>query len=106
VSRPKFQYIRNGAILEACRELPCQHCGAQDGTVVSAHSNQSKHGKGRGIKASDIYVAALCARCHSSLDQGYHLDKQQKVDMWDKAHAKTVTALKTMGKWSIKGDDQ
>jgi hypothetical protein len=57
----KFRYVRSKKLLEACREIPCQLCGAQDGTVVAAHSNQAKHGKGRGIKASDEFVAALLA---------------------------------------------
>ena len=37
---------RNKKLLEVVREAPCMHCGAQDGTVVAAHSNQLKDGKG------------------------------------------------------------
>jgi len=46
------------------------NCGAQDGTVVAAHSNSLADGKGKGIKASDFKIAALCFRCHHELDQG------------------------------------
>ena len=67
---PKTKYLRDKKRLQACRSLPCQHCGAEDGTVVAAHSNEGIHGKGRGIKASDEFVAALCFTCHANLDQG------------------------------------
>jgi hypothetical protein len=96
---PKFVYTRSKPLLEACRALPCQHCGAQNGTVVAAHSNQAIHGKGKSVKSSDQFVASLCARCHSSLDQGYHLDKAQKVAMWNQSHAKTVAELVSRGLW-------
>ena len=42
---PKQAYVRSKALLEACREIPCQHCHRDDGTVVAAHSNQARHGK-------------------------------------------------------------
>lgn len=84
---------RNKRLLEAVRELPCQHCGASDGTVVAAHSNQLRDGKGRGIKAHDYRIAALCYRCHSDLDQGSTMSKQERVDMWEEAHRKTLGLL-------------
>ena len=84
---------RNKKLLEACRELPCQHCGAQDGTVVAAHSNQLRDGKGRGLKAHDYRVASLCYTCHMELDQGANLSKQERIDMWEEAHRKTIGLL-------------
>mgnify|MGYP003353935617 FL=1 len=60
---------RNKALLEAVRESPCQICGAEDGTVVAAHSNQLRDGKGKAIKAHDFRIAALCYRCHHEIDQ-------------------------------------
>ena len=89
---PKTKYLRDKKRLEACRSLPCQHCGAEDGTVVAAHSNESIHGKGRGIKASDEFVAALCFTCHANLDQG-KMRKEEKLQMWSNAHAKTIEKL-------------
>ena len=59
---PKLLKLANG--------MPCQSCGCQDGTVVMAHSNSAIHGKAKGMKAHDCYVAALCHRCHSWLDSG------------------------------------
>jgi len=81
---------RNKKLLELIRVIPCQHCGLQDGTVVAAHSNQLKDGKGRGIKAHDYRVAALCYRCHSELDQGNKLTKEERVQMWEEAHRNTI----------------
>ena len=78
--------------------LPCQVCGLE-GSTQAAHSNQAKHGKGRGIKASDEYTAALCFRHHFLLDQGQSLTKEERVDMWDKAHQKTIEALLDRGLW-------
>jgi len=84
---------RNKKILEACRELPCQHCGAEDGTIVAAHSNQLRDGKGRGIKAHDYRVAALCFRCHADIDQGSILSKTERMEIWEEAHRKTIGQL-------------
>jgi predicted GNAT superfamily acetyltransferase len=84
---------RNQKLLEACRQLPCQLCEAEDGTVVAAHSNQLLDGKGKGIKASDFRVAALCFHCHMDLDQGNKLTKEQRREFWEMAHRKTIGEL-------------
>jgi hypothetical protein len=60
---------------------------------VAAHSNQLRDGKGRGIKANDYRVAALCYRCHMELDQGKDLSKLERVEMWEEAHRKTIGLL-------------
>lgn len=81
---------RNKKLLEAVREAPCMNCGAQDGTVVAAHSNQLRDGKGRGIKAQDYRIAALCYRCHTEVDQGSKLSKEERLNLWEEAHRKTI----------------
>mgnify|MGYP000977411745 CR=1 FL=1 len=96
---PKHQYIRSKALLEACRELPCQHSGVQDGTVCAAHSNWAAHGKGKGIKADDNRVAALSARVHAMLDQGSDLTRAERQALWWDAHVKTVKELLRRGLW-------
>lgn len=96
---PKFVYYRSDALLKACREIPCQACGIQDGTVVAAHSNQIRHGKCRGKKASDQFVASLCFTCHSGLDQGCKMSREERNLMWYLAHLKTVTSLTKAGLW-------
>lgn len=81
---------RNKKLLEIVRESPCQLCGAEDGTVVAAHSNQLRDGKGRAIKSHDFRVAALCFRCHAEIDQGSKMSKEDRVDIWEIAHRKTI----------------
>ena len=84
---------RNQKLLEIVRKSPCQHCGNQDGTVVAAHSNQLRDGKGRGIKAHDFRIAALCYGCHMELDQGNKLSRQERVNLWEEAHRNTISWL-------------
>jgi Fe-S oxidoreductase len=60
---------------------------------VAAHSNQLRDGKGRGIKAHDYRVAALCYSCHMNIDQGKSLDKEERVEIWEEAHRKTIAWL-------------
>lgn len=84
---------RNKKLLESIRVLPCQHCGIDNGTIVAAHSNQLRDGKGRGLKAHDYRIAALCFSCHSELDQGQKLSKSERIEMWEEAHRKTLGEL-------------
>ena len=93
---------RNKKLLEIVRESPCQHCGIQDGTIVAAHSNQLRDGKGRGLKCSDAMIAALCYRCHSDIDQGRSLSKDQRVEMFESAHRATIGWLFENGHIEIK----
>ena len=84
---------RSQRLLEIIRHSPCQNCGSQNGTVCAAHSNQLRDGKGRSLKAHDFRVAALCFRCHSNLDQGYQMDKEERRELWEEAHRKTIAWL-------------
>jgi hypothetical protein len=61
--------------------------------VVAAHSNQLRDGKGRSLKAHDYRIAALCYRCHSQVDQGYQMSKEEKREIWEEAHRKTIAWL-------------
>jgi hypothetical protein len=81
---------RNKKLLEYARKLPCQHCGIDDGTIVAAHSNQLRDGKGRGLKASDYRIASLCYTCHTEIDQGKRLNKAERVQMFEDAHRSTI----------------
>lgn len=61
---------RNKKLTDSARNESCVSCGADDGTIVWAHSNRQKHGKGMGCKAHDLFGAYLCYQCHASLDAG------------------------------------
>ena len=84
---------RNQRLLEIVRNSPCQNCGTQNGTICAAHSNQLRDGKGRSLKAHDFRVGALCFRCHSNLDQGYQMSKEERRELWEEAHRKTIAWL-------------
>jgi hypothetical protein len=90
--RAKFKYWRSKQHLKNVASLPCQHCGLE-GKTQAAHSNMAQHGKGRGIKASDEFVAALCFACHHDLDAGYGLSKEEKQAMWWNAFRNTWLEL-------------
>ena len=84
---------RNKKLTEVVRQFPCQHCGIRDGTIVAAHSNQLRDGKGKGIKAHDFRIAALCYRCHADLDQGSQMSKDERREVWEEAHRRTIGEL-------------
>lgn len=92
---------RNQKLLETVRKSPCQNCGSQDGTVCAAHSNQARDGKGKGIKAHDYRIAALCHRCHHELDQGIRMSRQERIELWEEAHRRTVGWLFENGYLSL-----
>ena len=96
----KFAYVRSRPLLDAIKALPCQHCGAA-GPSDPAHSNQAAHGKGKGIKASDIYAAALCRHDHNEIDQGSRLTQDERVALWTAAWRKTVRELLRRGTWPL-----
>lgn len=88
---------RNRKLLDLAHGQPCMHCGAEDGTVVAAHSNASEHGKGLGIKAHDGMIAFLCHRCHFELDQGNTLERAAKRELFMRALARTYMRLWDLG---------
>ena len=93
---------RSPKYLAAARDQPCARCGAQDGTVVAAHSNRQQHGKGMGIKAHDIFVADLCRRCHDWYDgRGSVTESSDERQIeWQQAHE--VTLLNRLKRGIIK----
>lgn len=81
---------RNRRFLNAVASLPCSLCGREDGTIVPAHRNE---GKGIGIKVSDALVAALCHQCHSEIDNGKTMDRDERRDAWNRAYVRTIQAM-------------
>lgn len=75
--------MRDAKRLAAIRKLPCVRCGYPHSQA--AHSNSSKHGKGRGIKASDLYTVPLCYTCHAAFDKfelGTRKESEVMFDQW------------------------
>ncbi|MDC4941625.1 HNH endonuclease [Acinetobacter baumannii] len=83
--------MRSKKRLSEIRALPCVRCGQSPSQA--AHSNSSKHGKGRGVKASDEYTVSLCASCHAAFDQ-YRLGTRQESEaMFERWLEKTERML-------------
>ena len=75
--------MRSPKRLAEIRKLPCVRCGNPNSQA--AHSNSSKHGKGRSIKASDAFVIPLCATCHAAFDRfelGNRAESEAMFDQW------------------------
>lgn len=43
-----------------------------------------------GLKVSDALVASLCFECHSEMDNGKTLTKDERRDMWNRAYINTM----------------
>jgi len=85
--------MRQPKLLALARGQACVMCGAQDDTVVAAHSNLLEHGKGRGLKAHDGMTAWLCNRCHFELDQGAAMTKSERREYTLTAICRTYMRL-------------
>jgi len=72
-----------------------------DDTIVAAHSNQMRDGKGRGLKSHDYRIAALCYTCHTELDQGKNMSWEERLNMWEDAHRGTIGWLFENGKIKV-----
>lgn len=77
--------------LAAIRKLPCVVCGRSP--VDAAHSNQSAHNKGLGIKASDEFTIPLCRQHHIEYDQFQKMNRSESVEWFDKMLEKTELML-------------
>ncbi|ELC3721260.1 DUF1364 family protein [Salmonella enterica] len=71
----------------------CVLCGRW-GTQV-AHMNE---GKGMGMKTDDCATAAICQECHHEIDNGSHLDREERRCLMNRAIVLTVIKLVRMGK--------
>ena len=83
--------MRDHKRLAAIRKLPCVVCGRSP--VDAAHSNQSNHGKGMGLKACDSKTIPLCRNHHVEYDQFQKMNRSQSVEWFDKMLEKTERML-------------
>ena len=79
--------MRDAKRLAAIRKLPCIRCGNPNSQA--AHSNSAKHGKGRGIKASDEFTVPLCQSCHFQFDTFQLGNREESEAMFEKWLVKT-----------------
>ncbi len=83
--------MRDAKRLVAIRKLPCVVCGRSP--VDAAHSNQSAHNKGLGIKASDEFTIPLCRQHHIEYDQLQKMNRSESVEWFNKMLEKTERML-------------
>jgi hypothetical protein len=95
----KHNYIRSKKLLRMVAELNCQLCGSGQ-NIQAAHTNWGG-GKGRGIKADDNLVAALCLECHYKIDQGSKWSREERKEAWTLAHTRTVKELTESNQWPV-----
>lgn len=89
---------RNNKWLQAVREIDCcVLCGRYG--VQAAHRNE---GKGMGIKADDSLTAALCVECHSRIDNGKDMSRDERRSEMDRAIVLTLQTLSRGGRLTIR----
>lgn len=102
--------FRNATLLAAARGMVCQNCKADDGTIVSAHSNEQEHGRGKDSQSHDCFFAWLCNRCHYFYDHGstgmdptktWKATREDKRAMFMKAKDRTLLELWRLGKLKV-----
>jgi hypothetical protein len=65
---------------------------ANDGTLVLAHSNSLRLGRGSHFKSPDYYGAIVCFECHAQIDGAMpNITKEEKRDKHQQAHEATVS---------------
>jgi transcription elongation factor Elf1 len=82
--------FRSKKLLASVKDFDCQVCGKY-GQTVPAHANWQEYGKGMGLKAHDMYVAAVCTHCHDMIDGRIgKLTEDEKRELWHRAWVRTV----------------
>ncbi|HGA5699035.1 TPA: hypothetical protein ACIS09_001690 [Salmonella enterica subsp. enterica serovar Birkenhead] len=93
VSQTKVSCYRSKKWLAAVGQLEqCVLCGRWG--IQVAHRNELK---GMGLKTDDCATAALCPECHHEIDNGNHLEKEERRHLMDKAVVLTVIEIARRG---------
>jgi len=90
--------FRSKKLTDAARHAPCMRCNRHLDTVTACHSNWQEHGKGRGLKAHDIFTAFLCIDCNRLIDDPNvsDWDPEMRKAEWMRAHIQTLLYLLDM----------
>lgn len=94
---PKYEYFRSKVHLKNVRAIHCLGCGLV-GESQAAHSNQGRHGKGKGIKSSDEFTIPLCQNCHRDFDHYSTLDRDKSERYFMQKLEATIFYLQQLGK--------
>lgn len=99
---PKTVY-RNQALLDLAEGEECllrvpRYCQGGTETTVACHSNRTRDGKGKGIKAHDWAIAFGCAACHFFIDQST-APREMKLSYFIPGLRLTRLRIIALGKW-------
>lgn len=89
---------RNKKWLQAVMEIDCCVLCGRYGVQV-AHRNE---GKGIGIKVDDSLTAALCPDCHTRIDNGRDLSREERRAEMDRAIVLTLKVLTREGRLAVR----
>lgn len=83
------------ALTATARGQPCtlmvpNVCNGNPETTTWAHSNQDRHGKGKGLKAHDVFGAFACSACHNWLDRARD---PNRVEVFERGRDRTLYIL-------------
>ncbi|MFC0666771.1 hypothetical protein ACFSKY_22575 [Azotobacter chroococcum] len=96
--RQRQPVYRSSKWLAAVRKIEtCVICGAYG--VQAAHRN---FGKAMSQKTDDCLTAALCPSCHSAIDNGKDMTRDERRAILDKAICETLAQLARMGLIEVK----
>ena len=97
IAFPKTEHLRLPKLLALARESTCmlaylKHKHDHD-AVIAAHSDSSRHGKGRGIKSHDCFVAYICQYCHNKIPE---MKRENREEIFSSAMRSTRNWLWAM----------
>lgn len=102
---PKEQPFRSEDWLRAVASIRCVRCGRgtfnPDGFAQSQAGHRNE-GKGAGTKVDDSLAAALCPDCHTELDSGKSMTREQRRAEHDRCIVLTLRELTRSGRLYIK----
>lgn len=76
----------------------------QTAPTVPAHANWSWSGKGKSVKADDVYTCPACDMCHFAIDQGSKLTRAEREHYWMRGWVRWVLHLFISGAVVVAGE--
>jgi hypothetical protein len=96
----RSQKLRKSAEGESCTFNYPGVCNYDASTVVWCHSNFLEHGKGVGLKASDVAGFYGCSACHRWFDEDSKrigVPKDERLQYFYRAHSKSLLRAIELG---------
>ena len=86
-------------LVALAKDAPCmlripKVCNGNPATTVWCHSNQDRHGKGKGLKSHDCFGAFGCSACHDWIDNKVpNIPHEEKVAAFELGRDRTTLYL-------------